>query len=123
MERLLFKIMILILFLAGCSKSSDLPEKVSRWDPLDVYMVNHITRIHRIMIEKEEWADVAVQYTNTTITVKLSDDIVTSSDGTILTILNFKSNPQEFSRDDYMIFLSKLHAYLTLNPVKKKQSE
>ena len=120
MERLFFKIMIFTLFLVGCSNRSDTQDEVLVWDPLDVYMVNHITRIHRIVIDRETWADVMIKYTNETITVKFSDAVINSSDGDILTVLDFGSNSQDFIRNDYMTFLSKLHAYLTLNPVKKR---
>lgn len=123
MARLLFKIIIPLLFLVSCSDSSETQGEAARWDPLNVYMVNHISRVHRIIFDKEVWADVTVTYTNSTVTVTLADKIVDSSHGEILAVLNFKSNPQEFVRNDYMTFLIKFHAYLTINPIKAKCCE
>ncbi|MCU0858903.1 MAG: hypothetical protein MUC65_10935 [Pontiellaceae bacterium] len=120
MERLLFTLIASVLLLTGCSKPADSQENVSRWDPLNVYMVDHISRVHRIDFSRDIWSDVSVHYSNQTVTVKLSDEVVNSREGEILAILNFQTNPQEFSRDNYMTFLNKFHAYLTLHPVKKK---
>lgn len=118
MERLLFTLIFGLLLLSGCSKPADPQQEVSRWDPLNLYMVDHISRVHRIMFSPDAWGDVSVYYTNQMVRVELSDNILRRG-GDILTVLNFHSNPQEFSRDDYMTFLNKFHAYLTIHPVKK----
>jgi len=98
-------------------------EQNSSWDPLDVFMVHHIRNAHRLYIGIEPYNDLIVEYDGELVLVQFSESMTEQTNGQIHEVFNFPETGQKMEEKDYLVFLMKLHAYLTLNPVKRKIEE
>ena len=125
MQRLLLLLLILaVLSTSGCrNKENPGQSKNSSWDPLDVFMVHHIRNFHRLHIGVEPYNDLIVEYDGELVLVQFSESMAEQTDGHIYEVFNFPETGQQMEEEDYLVFLMKLHAYLTLNPVKRKLEE
>jgi hypothetical protein len=127
MQRLFLLLLIsLVLLTPGCrdkEQSGQLKEQKSSWDPLDVFMVHHIRNAHRLYIGVEPSNDLIVEYDGELVLVKFSETMIEQTDGQIHEVFNLPETGQQMEENDYLVFLMKLHAYLTLNPVKRKIEE
>ena len=124
MQRLFLLLLILVVLLTpGCrdkKQSGQSEEQDSSWDPLDVFMVHHIRNAHRLYIGVEPYNDLIVEYDGEMVLVKFSESMNEQTDGQIHEVFNLPQTGWQMEEKDYLIFLMKLHAYLTLNPVKRK---
>jgi hypothetical protein len=123
MQRLLLLLLVLIVLLTpGCREkepSGQSKQQSSSWDPLDVFMVHHIRNAHRLHIGIEPSNDLIVEYDGKLVLVMFSESMTEQTEEQIHEILNLPPTGQQMGKKDYLIFLLKLHAYLTLNPVKR----
>lgn len=124
LERLFLLLIILAtLFLPGCSDKANPDEQQQQrhsWDPLDVFMANHIRTAHRLYIGAESFNDLIIEYDGDRLAVCFSDSMVEQTGGQIYDVFKFPDTGQEMEKKEYLVFLAKLHAYLTINPVKRK---
>jgi len=123
LERLfLLLITIALLFVPGCSDKTDPNEQQQShsWDPLDVFMANHIRTAHRLYIGAESFNDLIIEYDGDRLAVWFSDSMVEQTGGQIYDVFKFPDTGQEMEKKEYLVFLTKLHAYLTINPIKRK---
>jgi len=123
MQRLLLLLLILaVLLTPGCrdkKQPGQSKQQNSSWDPLDVFMVHHIRNFHRLHIGVEPYNDLIVEYDGERVLVQFSESMTEQTDGQIHEVFNFPETGQQMEREEYLVFLMKLHAYLTLNPVKR----
>jgi len=124
MQRLLLLFLILALLITpGCrnkKQHGQSNEQNSSWDPLDVFMVHHIRNAHRLYIGFEQYNDLIVEYDGELVLVKFSESMNEQTDGKIHEVFNLPETGLKMEEKDYLVFLMKLHAYLTINPVKRK---
>jgi len=124
-QRLLLLLLILVVLLTpGCrdkEQSGQSKEKNSSWDPLDVFMVHHIRSAHRLHIGIEPYNDLIIEYDGELVLVQFSESMTEQTDGQIHEVFNLPQIGQQMEKKDYLVFLMKLHAYLTLNPVKRNR--
>ena len=124
MQRLFLLLLILVVLLTpGCrekKQSGQSKEQGYSWDPLDVFMVHHIRNAHRLHIGTESYNDLIIEYDGELVLVRFSESMTEQTDGQIHEVFNLPRPGQEMEKKNYLIFLMKLHAYLTLNPVKRK---
>lgn len=127
MQRLLLLLLVLVVLpTLGCSdkeKSGQSEEQGSSWDPLDVFMVHHIRSAHRLHIGVEPYNELIVGYDGGLVLVQFSESMTEQTDGQIHEVFDLPETGQQMEKKDYLVFLMKLHAYLTLNPVKRKRGE
>ena len=127
MQRLFLLLLIsLVLLAAGCrdkKQSGQSNEQNSSWDPLDVFMVHHIRSAHRLYIGAEPYNDLIVEYDGELVLAQFSESMDEQTNGQIHEVFNLPETGQKMEEKDYLVFLMKLHAYLTLNPVKRKIEE
>ena len=123
MERLFLLLVIFaVLFMAGCSDKTDSDEQqqqASSWDPCDVFMANHIRTAHGLYIGTESLNDLIIEYDGDQLVVRFSDSMAEQTGGQIYDVFKFPDTGQEMGKNEYLVFLTKLHAYLTINPVKR----
>jgi len=123
MQRLLLLLLILIVLLTpGCREknpSGQSKQQNSSWDPLDVFMVHHIRNAHRLHIGTESYNDLIIEYDGELVLVQFSESMTEQTDGQIHEVFNLPQTGRQMEKKDYLVFLLKLHAYLTLNPVKR----
>ena len=127
MQRLLLLFLILALLLTpGCrdkEQTGQSEQQNSSWDPLDVFMVHHIRNAHRLYIGVEPYNDLIVEYDGEMVLVQFSESMTEQTNGQIHEVFNLPQTGQQMKEKDYLVFLMKLHAYLTLNPVKRKTED
>ena len=127
MQRLLLLLLILVvLSTPGCRDKEQLgqsKQQNSSWDPLDVFMVHHIRSAHGLYIGIEPYNELIVEYDGELVLVQFSESMTEQTDGRIHEVFNLPETGQKMEEKDYLVFLMKLHAYLTLNPVKRKIEE
>jgi hypothetical protein len=126
MERLFLLLVIFaVLLMPGCSDKADSNEQQqqsSSWDPLDVFMANHIRAAHSLCIGTEPLNDLIIEYDGgELLVVRFSDSMVEQTEGQIYDVFKFPDTGQEMGKKEYLVFLTKLHAYLTINPIKRKK--
>jgi hypothetical protein len=125
MQRLLLPLLILVvLLMPGCrdkEQSGQSKQQSSSWDPLDVFMVHHIRNAHRLYIGTEPYNDLIIEYDGELVSVQFSESMTEQTDGQIHEVFNLPETGQQMGKEDYLVFLMKLHAYLTLNPVKRNR--
>jgi hypothetical protein len=121
MQRLLLLLLILAVLLTLSCRNKENPgqSKSSSWDPLDVFMVHHIRNFHRLHIGVEPYNDLIVEYDGERVLVQFSESMTEQTDGQIHEVFDFPETGQQMEKEGYLVFLMKLHAYLTLNPVKR----
>ncbi len=123
MERLfILFIVFAILLMPACSKQTNADGQQkgsSSWDPLDVFMSNHIRITHNFSLGSEAFNDLIIEYDGGPVKVQFSDTLVMQTKGQINKIFKFTDTGQEMSKEKYLIFLTKLHAYLTINPISR----
>jgi hypothetical protein len=64
-----------------------------------------------------------VGYDGERVLVRFSESMTEQTGGQIYEVFNFPETGQLMEKEEYLVFLMKLHAYLTLNPVKRKIEE
>ena len=124
MERLFLLLIIFsVLFAPGCSDKTgaDEQQQKSSWDPLDVFMANHIRTAHRLYIGTESLNDLIIEYDEDQLIVRFSDSMIEQTEGQIYDVFDFPATGLEIGKKEYLVFLTKLHAYLTINPIKRKK--
>ena len=123
MQRLFLLLLISsVLLTPGCrdkKQNGQLKQQDSSWDPLDVFMVHHIRNAHGLHIGVEPYNDLITEYDGELVSVQFSESMTEQTDGQIYEVLNLPETGQQMEKEDYLIFLMKLHAYLTLNPIKR----
>jgi hypothetical protein len=124
MQRLLLLFLILALLLTpGCRNKKQLGQsnqQNSSWDPLDVFMVHHIRTAHKLYIGAEPYNELIVEYDGKLVSVRFSESMTEQTSGQIYEVFNLPETGQQMEKEEYLVFLMKLHAYLTINPVKRK---
>ena len=85
-----------------------------------MFMVHHIRNAHRLYIGAEPYNDLIVEYDGELVLVKFSESMNEQTDGKIHEVFNLPETGLKMEEKDYLVFLMKLHAYLTINPVKRK---
>ncbi len=86
-------------------------------------MVHHIRSAHRLYIGIEPYNELIVEYDGELVLVQFSESMTEQTDGQIHEVFNLPETGQQMEEKEYLVFLMKLHAYLTLNPVKRKTED
>lgn len=112
----IFILILMTMILNGCDTHS-----MSSLHPADVYMAKHITSAHGVVIGSDKYADIIVGCNGDTVTVVLSDNFYSLSMEDPLLALSIPDKSFGLSKEEYIAFLNKLHAYLMIKPLKLKR--
>lgn len=117
MARHIFFILVMIFTLSGCDTSS------TPVSPENVYMARHITKVHGIKIGHDGGSDIIVNTVEDKIKVVFNSEFYETLTPEVFFVLRIDKKEAEFTKEEYVSFLGKFHAYLMMTPLKTKENE
>lgn len=89
------------------------------WHPAGVFMARHISMIHHVSIATNRPADILVSRTPSGVCVEVTNDVLDRAPANFLEMLGMSTTTTDVSRVEYDMFLSRLHASLSLTPLNQ----
>ena len=108
--------MVIIFFGLGCVNNKD--GGPGAWDPSDVFMSRHIRTAHGVILRNDVGADIMVQRKDKKVSIVFTERFIKKAGEDIVWVLGLGGVECVMSRKEYLSFLNKLHAYLTVTPVR-----
>ncbi len=90
------------------------------WQPENIFMARHISAIHTVVIATNIPADFIVTRMTNDVLVVYNVDASADTQESLRKALDMPATTSRMSRVKYELFLSRLHAYLTLTPLEKE---